>query len=103
LSKTNPPNKRALAREYDVSEGAIQKVWEKQDSILKQSALHFEEAKQKTFRASIGRFIKLEDMLYIWIDNMHRARLLVPPSFAIAKAKNIVSTLSISDSNFKAS
>jgi hypothetical protein len=26
-------------REYDVSEGAIQKVWEKRDSILEQSAL----------------------------------------------------------------
>jgi hypothetical protein len=33
LNKTNPPSKRALAREYDVSEGAIRKVWEKRDSI----------------------------------------------------------------------
>ncbi len=42
-------------------------------------------------------------MLYIWIDSMRRARLPVPPSLAIAKAKSIASTLSISDSNFKAS
>jgi hypothetical protein len=34
---------------------------------------------------------------------MRRARLLVLPSLAIAKAKNIASTLSISDSDFKAS
>jgi len=34
---------------------------------------------------------------------MRRARLPVPPSLAIAKAKSIASTLSISDSNFKAS
>jgi hypothetical protein len=34
---------------------------------------------------------------------MHRARLLVPTSLAIAKAKNIASTLSIFDSDFKAS
>ncbi len=34
LSKTNPPSKRALASEYDVSEGAIWKGWEKRDSIL---------------------------------------------------------------------
>jgi hypothetical protein len=34
LSQTNPPSKRALVREYDVNEGAIWKVWEKQDSIL---------------------------------------------------------------------
>jgi hypothetical protein len=34
LSKTNPPSKRALACEYDVSKGDIRKVWEKRDSIL---------------------------------------------------------------------
>jgi len=103
LSKTNPPSKRALAREYDVSEGAIRKVWEKRDSILEQSALLSEEANQKTFRASVGRFTELEDMLYIWIDNMRRARLPVSPSLAIAKVKSIAFTLSISDSDFKAS
>jgi hypothetical protein len=93
----NPPSKRALAREYDVSEGAIRKVWEKQDSILERSTLLSEEAKQKTFRASVGRFTELEDMLYIWIDSMRHARFPVPPSFAIAKAKSIASTLSISE------
>jgi hypothetical protein len=54
LSKMNPPSKRALVREYDVSEGAIRKVWEKRDSIFERSALLSEEAKQKTFRASVG-------------------------------------------------
>jgi hypothetical protein len=34
---------------------------------------------------------------------MRRAKLLVPPSLAIAKAKNIASSLSIPESNFKAS
>jgi hypothetical protein len=42
-------------------------------------------------------------MLYIWINNMRRAKLPVPPSLAIAKAKNIASSLSILDSDFKAS
>jgi hypothetical protein len=42
-------------------------------------------------------------MLYIWIDNMRHAKLLVSPSLAIAKAKNIASNLSIPDSDFKAS
>jgi len=88
--------------EYDVNKGAIRKVWEKRDSILERSALLSEEAKQKTFRASVGRFTELEDMLYIWIDSMGRAKLLVPPSLAIAKVKSIASTLSIFDSNFKA-
>jgi hypothetical protein len=103
LSKTNPPSKHALAREYNVSEGAIRKVWEKRDSILERSALLSEKAKQKTFRASVGRFTKLEDMLYIWIDSMRRARFPIPPSLAITKAKNIAFTLSIFDSDFKAS
>jgi hypothetical protein len=42
-------------------------------------------------------------MLYIWIDSMHRANLPVPPSLAIAKAKSIASSLSISETDFKAS
>jgi hypothetical protein len=42
-------------------------------------------------------------MLYIWIDNMCRANLPVPPSLAIAKAKNIASSLSIPETDFKAS
>ncbi|CAK9881163.1 unnamed protein product [Sphagnum jensenii] len=83
LSKTNPPSKRTLAHEYDVIESAIRKVWEKRDSILERSALLSEKAKQKTFRASVGRFTELDDMLYIWIDSMHRAKLPVPQSLAI--------------------
>jgi hypothetical protein len=34
---------------------------------------------------------------------MRRANLLVPPSFAIDKAKSIASSLSIPETNFKAS
>jgi hypothetical protein len=103
LSKTDAPSKKAIAREYDVSEGAIRKVWDKREQILKRSALMSYEAKEKAFRSSIGRFTKLEDMLYIWIDSMCRANLLFPPSLAIAKAKNIASSLSIPEMDFKAS
>ncbi len=42
-------------------------------------------------------------MLYIWIDNMHCAKLPVPPSFVITKVKSIASSLFIPKSNFKAS
>ncbi len=103
LSKTDAPSKRAIAREYDVNERAIRKVWDKWEQILERSALMFDEAKEKTFRSSVGRFTKLEDMLYIWIDNMRRANLPVPPSLAIAKAKSIASSLSIPEMDFKAS
>jgi hypothetical protein len=40
-------------------------------------------------------------MLYIWIDSMRLAKLPISPSFAIAKS--IASSLSILESNFKAS
>jgi hypothetical protein len=98
LSKMNALSKRALAQEYNVSEGAIRKVWNNREAILKRSALLYEEAKERTFRASVGRFTELEDMLYIWIDNMRRAKLHVPSSLAIAKAKSITSSLSILES-----
>jgi hypothetical protein len=103
LNKTDVASKRAIAREYDVSEGAIRKVWDKREQILEQSALMSDEAKEKTFRSFVGRFTELEDMLYIWIDSMHRANLLVPPSLAIAKAKNIALSLSMPETDFKAS
>jgi hypothetical protein len=103
LSKTDAPNKRAITREYDVSEGAIRKVWDKREQILERSALMSDEAKEKTFQSSVGRFIELEDMLYIWIDNMCRANLPIPPSLAITKAKSIASSLSIPKTDFKAS
>jgi hypothetical protein len=103
LSKTDAPSKRAISREYDVSEGAIRKVWDKREQILEQSTLMSDEVKEKTFRSSVGRFTELEDMLYIWIDSMCRANLPVPPSPAIAKAKSITSSLSIPKTDFKAS
>ncbi len=31
LSKTDAPSKKAIAREYDVNEGAIRKVWDKRE------------------------------------------------------------------------
>jgi len=59
------PSKKAIAREYNVSEGAIRKVWDKWEQILKQSTLMFDEAKEKTFQSSVGHFTELEDILYI--------------------------------------
>jgi hypothetical protein len=76
-------------------------VWDNWEAILERSALLSEEVKERTFRASIEQFTKLEDMFYIWINNMCPIKLHVSPSFAIVK--NIASSLSILESNFKAS
>jgi hypothetical protein len=78
-------------------------VWDNWEAILERSALLSEEAKERTFRASVGQFTELEDMLYIWIDNMRRAKLPVSPSLPIAKVKSIASSLSILEFEFKAS
>jgi hypothetical protein len=59
----NAPSKRALAREYNISEGTIWKVWDNREEILERSALLSEEAKERTFQASVGQFTELEDML----------------------------------------
>jgi hypothetical protein len=62
-----------------------------------------EETKRQTFRAAVGKFTELEDMLYVWIERRNRAHLPVKPSLAIAKAKSIASDLAISEDEFKAS
>jgi hypothetical protein len=78
-------------------------VWDNREAILERYALLFEKTKERTFRTFVGRFTELEDMLYIWIDNMRYAKLPVPPSFAKTKVKSITSSLFIPKSNFKAS
>ena len=103
LSKTSPPSKRAIAREYNVTDTSVGKIWLNCEAIQERSALFTEEDKKKTYRASIGRHKELEDTLFAWIENMRCASLPVPPSLAIAKAKNIVSMMLIPESEFKAS
>ena len=72
-----------------MSEATIRKVWSKREDIRKRSALMSEEAKKKTFRASVDRFTEVEDKLYLWIDTMRRVNLPVPPFLAILKQKKL--------------
>ena len=103
MNQLNPPSKRSITRQYGVSEATIRKVCSKREDIRKRSALMSEEAKKKTFRASVGRFTEVEDKLYLWIDGVRRENLPVPPSLAILKAKKITEELLISQDDFKAS
>ena len=103
LNQPNPPGKRSIARHYGVSETTNKKVCSKREYIRKRSALMSNEAKKKTFRASVGRFTEIEDKLDLWIDSMRRANLPVSPSLAILKAKKIAEELLISQNDFKAS
>ncbi len=101
LSQHPPPSKRSLAREYGVHKKSIRNIWDNRAEIEECSALMSEEAKLKTYRASVGRFKDIEDCLVVWIDAMRCASLPVPPSLMLLKAKTIAQELSISD--FKAS
>ncbi|KAI6650796.1 hypothetical protein LOD99_7855 [Oopsacas minuta] len=49
FSEPTPPSKRSLAREYEVSKGAIRKVWKNREVIRKRSALLSEQTKTKSF------------------------------------------------------
>ena len=86
-NQLNPPSKGSIARQYGMSEATMRKVWSKREDIRRRSALMSEEAKKKTFRASVGRFTEVKDKLYLWIYSMRQVNLPVPPSLAILKAK----------------
>ena len=60
------------------------------EAYLERFTLLSKEAKERTFQAFVGQFTKLEDMSYIWIENMRHAKVHVPPFLAIAKAKTLL-------------
>jgi hypothetical protein len=103
LRKPNPPSKRSVAREYNVNEKAVRRIWDNRSDIEQRSSLMPSEKRATTFRASVGHFSEVEDKLYTWIEAMQRAHVTVSPSLAMVKAKQIAAELSISEESFKAS
>ena len=103
LSKPNPPSRRAIARTYEVSDTAIRKIWNNRGDIVARSSRMSSSGKDNCYRASQAKFPELEEILYEWIDMMRRAKLAVPPSLAIAKARKIALDMEISNDDFKAS
>jgi hypothetical protein len=63
LQKTNGPSKRSLAREYQVSESAIRKVWGNRETIENRSSMMSSKGLESRFRNSGGRFDELENVL----------------------------------------
>jgi len=103
LSKPNPPSKHSIAREYNVDEKAVRRIWENRANIEQRSSTMSAAQQATTFRASTGQFSEIEARLYSWIEAMRRANLTVSPTLAIVKAKQIAVELSISEDDFKAS
>ena len=70
LSRPNPPSKRSLAREYNINEKAVRKIWSKKDDIEQRSSLMTAAAKSLTFQvpfvgldALYEQMLALEDQL----------------------------------------
>ena len=103
LQKHNPPSKRAVAHEYNVSEGAIRKLWSQKESILKCMEHIPESTRISTFCLTQARFPELEDQIFLWIDSMRRLKLELPPTIVMAKAAEIARSLNIEENEFKAS
>ena len=60
LERKNPPSKRYLGRSFDVSEGAIRKIWQNRDEIKRRSAYMSEQRKIKKLRFSSAKYSELE-------------------------------------------
>jgi Tc5 transposase DNA-binding domain len=58
-------------------------------------------SEETSFWSTVGQFQPIEDALYEWLDSMRRAKLTVPPSRTIAKARVIADSIGFND--FKAS
>lgn len=103
LSRPDPPSKRSIAREYDVSDGSVRKIWKQKEEIQVRSMLMSPETRARTFRQSKGNFPEVEERLFTWIDEMRQANVTVSPTLALTKAKQIAAGLLISEDDFKAS
>ena len=101
LERKNPPSKRYLGRSFNVSEGAIRKIWQNRDEIKRRSADMSEQRKSKKLRFSSAKYPELESQLYDWISVIRKANLPISPSIIIARANEIANNLSLED--FKAS
>ena len=103
LQQSNPPSKRAIAREYNIGESAIRKLWNQRELVLQRVQDIPDSSRASVCRRTQAWFPELEDRLYKWIDAMRRLKLELPPTLVIAKAREISNILNIAEEDFKAS
>jgi hypothetical protein len=97
LKRVDPPSIRSLARVYDVSEGAIRKIWNERENMQQRTALISDAAQKTSFWSTVGRFRPIKDTLYEWLDSMRRQNLTVPPSLTISKSREIANFIGFKD------
>jgi hypothetical protein len=59
LQRPHAPSKRAIARDYDISEGAIRKLWNQRDAIISSTEDRQENTRASAFRMRQTRFPEL--------------------------------------------
>ena len=78
LQRSNPPSKRAIAREYNIGESAIRKLWNQRESVLQRTQDIPDSSRASVFCGTQAWFPELEDRLHTWIDTMRRLNLELP-------------------------
>ena len=103
LDKPNPPSKRQLGRVYKVDESSIRYIWKTRETIKGKAEGVSEDYKSKKSRFTSPKFSLLEDTLYEWINQIRNAKIPVPPSLTLVKARQIADSMNIPEEDFKAS
>ena len=103
LESTTLTSKRSLARQFDVDEATIRRIWQSRDMIKQRSENLSEEAKAKRCRLLPPKFNELEDELFVWIEKIRKFQVPISPSLVILKAKDIANKMGISTNDFRGS
>lgn len=103
LEQQHPLSKRALGRKFNVTEGAIRKVFTNRDNIKKRSAELSEETKNKKCRMHARKHSDIEDKLYEWLQLIRKVELPVSPSLTIGKSKELAKNMGLPEEQFKGS
>ena len=103
LDSSNPPSKRQLARQYEVDEKTIRKIYLQRGTIMRRAERVSDKCRSETFRARKAKYEELEDKLYKWFEACRQVNLPVPPQMVRVKALKIAKEFRISSHDFCAS
>ena len=100
LEKPQSRSKLAIAKSYNVSEGAIRKLWKNRETI-KQRASSLSVATMNRKRDTPAKYPEMEKYLYEWIQLVRQAKQPLSPSLVLKRAEEYAEKHEISE--FKAS
>ena len=68
LESDSPPSKRKLAREKNVSEGTIRKIWNNRDILIEKSSIQPNSYNSEKTRLAKPKYDEIENKLFEWIN-----------------------------------